>query len=485
MRSALVQAALTPSATQATALSTIQSGISSAIARMGAGGRSRMLQQGFAIDPSLVPPVIQNPVNVLAGQPLVNTVPPLDDPAIDMDILVRDPTIVADINETMLKKGRMGSDSPEPYEDPPPAYEYSLNPKDPLYNPDAGEADLQGLEDYADQPPPTPTTPREQDAFEAHIRRMSEREGTPQPEGGAGKPKNLKDVFEDYFNAVSDQSADKLRALQAKGFDPENISTYPTLLLRTINRNVLPELEARKDVEPEVVAKVKATLVERSEGGRGRVIGIQNPSRKLPPFEYDHDRPGSLSLYDAVKQTTYQTGDYNPDKNQAGNWYNEDIKGMPKDSGKLSGSKANKVGGDENPFDLRTWQVGKLDSFLGNPSFHLKKSADLNDPTNRVSAKGMKQIYNELMRRRFDEKGGKRVRAMGSVAYGNKTGEKGQLKKGYHSHQFLPHANWTSDRQAHHHPRLTAPNHALDKSRLITTNDPALFRSPTAQPAPE
>ena len=487
MRSALVQAALTPSATQATALSTIQSGISSAIARMGAGGRSRMLQQGFAIDPSLVPPVIQNPVNVLAGQPLVNTVPPLDDPAIDMEILVRDPTIVADINETMLKKGRMGDDyggvpDGEPEEAPPP---YSLNPKDPLYNPDAGDLDLKGLEDYAEQQPPTPTTPREQDAFEAHIRRMSEREGTPQPEGGGSKPKNLKEVFEDYFNAVSDKSADKLRALQAKGFDPENISTYPTLLLRTLNRNVLPELEARKEVEPQTVASITSTLLERQEGGKGRVIGIQNPSKRLPPFEYDHDRPGSLSLYDAVKQTTYQTGDFNPKKNQAGNWYNEDIKGMPKNSGKLSGSKANKVGGDENPFDLRTWQVGKLDSFLGNPSFHLNKGADLSDPTNRVSAKGMKQIYNELMRRRYDESGTKRVRAMGSVAYGNKTSEKGQLKKGYHSHQFLPHPNWTSDRQAHHHPRLTAPNHALDKSRLITTNDPALFRSPSAQASPE
>jgi len=508
MRSALVQAALTPSPTQATALSTIQSGISSAIARMGAGGRSRMLQQGFAIDPSLVPPVIQNPVDVLAGQPAVNTVPPLDDPATDLEILVDDPTMIADVNETLLKKGRMGDDyggipEGEPEGAPPP---YSLRPEDPLYNPEGADKLLEALEEYADPIPKTPTTPREQASFEAHLRRMSEREGTPQPaEASGGKPKGLAEVFDDYFQSVSDSSEDKLRELKDSGFNPEDIQTYPTMLLRKLKNSVLPELEANKDVEPETVARITSTLLERQEGGKGRVIGLANPPRAIPAFEYDgkaegkgYQNPGSLSLYDAVKQTTYQTGDYNPERNQIGNWYNEEIRGMPKGSGKLQQKAvSNRKGGDENPFDLRTWQIGKLQSFYGNPSFHLKKGADFKDPRNRVSAKGMKQIYNELMRRRYDETGKQRKGrgVVPAVAYGNKEGEKGQLKKGYHSHQFLPHPNWTSDRQAHHHPRLTAPAHKLDKSRLITTQDPALLSkyspttgsggSATAQPAPQ
>ena len=93
----------------------------------------------------------------------------------------------------------------------------------------------------------------------------------------------------------------------------------------------------------------------------------------------------------------------------------------------------------------------------------------------------MKQIYNELVRRRYDEKGNKRVRALGGVSYGGKTGEVGQVKKGYHKPSDQPHPQWKSDRTAHHYPRLTAPRHPSDTSSFnFTMGTPQAVAQPQA-----
>ena len=396
LRQALVQSVLNPSGTQASQILQTETEIAGTLARMPLASRIRAIrQQGVAEDPSqAVVPTI--PAEQLGLQPQVQTIPDIQDPAIDPQVLAREMELVNQGQIPLVGK------------------------KDESDDLGAGRS-ASGLPAYnplrENTPPPMETAP----------------------------------PFDDIPSRTLSEEA---RAREQYG-----VATP----FETMPPSFAPTRKGSREQTPREISAERKSVERIRSGGKPPSY---NPLGDLA--DRLKEEQGGMSLYNAVAMTTGTHPTMKSKKAQIGDWTN-----------KSKSNWGDKTKPNENPYDIRTWTSGRLNSWKNDHFFHLKdkyrpsmlkkeaKAGETGFGENMIRHKDLAFLSQEIQRRKDT---GSRA-----LNYG-KTDRKGKPDEppAYKKEGDRP-AGWTNHDTAHQHPRgISAGDKPHAKNIVVLPSEPSV-----------
>jgi len=443
---------------------------------MSAPNRLRANAEGFNVNPTAVQPTDPDPTDDPTDVPVMETPPEFE---YEVSILSHvnkileqlgpdaEPELVGNALETASKKNPMDDDDDRPPPTPPPAYAELPPGYEPIV-----EALAERIEQYTGAEP--------------------EAKAGGKPQGADPDAQGLS--FEEAFKALDPdfKQTRELTALYRAGFDPTNPRSFPSRIARQTLGQLAPTLEARgTPLSGELISGLQEELGRREAG---------QASPKAGEGEYYLSGGfGGTSLKEAITRTIapefgYGDPKYNAkrtDSDKHADWYLTDPKVPDHPTLKATQARASNMAvGDENPYDIRTWSIGRLNNYHKDPLFHVKAVSKQGKEitklgsypqSERLSKAGVEHLGREIERRKAKE-----VSTNVAIKYGNarsvgtQKAVGGQRRIDNHHDEYLNKGlapkNYKGRVRAHESSR------GIEKKKVIIKPRPPPIQQPSQQP---
>lgn len=430
LRSNLVSTILNPNNQTASNILATQTAIASNLSRMSVGERMRVMRStGTSIDPSNVPPIIDPTEARTEGLGIA-----------EPGVVMTAGTYVSPEQLKIEEANREKEKGEDPFAERPPSPAPKYTDPDDFGFPDLPPA-YRSVERGRSA---RQMTPREEEAELTHLSRS-----------GAIKSMGLKEIYGGYIShGLTEQQRQGYYQLERKGWDVENPDTWSKALLTNwLGRKGTGEWSSNLHkaiggkLSPEAVSKLQSSL-ERITGKtpqeqiqlRREAEAKSKPKERTGMAEKISSQRvyGETSLYAMIMRTDPDMPHHDKDLPRH-DWDTQD-------GGK---AKPKKV---ENPYDMRSWRIGRIESYMKKAWFGYNKDHPNHGKIEyALNEEGYSKLESEWNKRKFDESGRKR-----------KTALQPEVKLGanrkYSKPSQIPHKNYTTETR-HLYPHSSVGTH--------------------------